>query len=194
MSDSPTGPPSPPTSGDVKAGTSRDEEQFLGILQLFSEWSVWLARRQHAHRVAALGYQRRYYLLGLPVVVLSGLVGTTVFASLERDVHLYAKLAVVAVSLLNAVLAAAHTFLRFGERAAKNSLLAADCAGLNRQISVARLLLPNLAPEGREKIVKEILDQLNQIHRAVAETDPGVDEIPEAKTRPATPAPNFAWP
>jgi hypothetical protein len=65
---------------------------------------------------------RLNYLLGVPVVVLTTFVGTSVFATLQEDVNTSLRILVGAVSVFAAVLASLQTFLRYPERAEKHRI------------------------------------------------------------------------
>ncbi|MFN2517260.1 MAG: hypothetical protein ABR556_13715, partial [Pyrinomonadaceae bacterium] len=59
------------------------------------------------------------YIVGVPAVIFSSVVGTTIFAGLEKNSP---KAPLVALaSILAAVLAGLQTFLRLSERAAQHA-------------------------------------------------------------------------
>jgi hypothetical protein len=65
---------------------------------------------------------RRSIFLGLPVVVLSTVVGTGAFASLQRNAHIpnWARVGVGVIGMLAAVLASAQTFLGYAQRSERH--------------------------------------------------------------------------
>jgi hypothetical protein len=84
--------------------------------------------------------------LGIPVVVLTTLVGTSVFATLEETLNtrmgIFAGLAIV----LAAVLASLQSFLSSAERAEKNWAAGEMWAAIRREITEVLALHPaNLA-------------------------------------------------
>jgi conflict system pore-forming effector with SLATT domain len=98
---------------------------------------VWQGRVNESravHYETAKQYERRDLLLGVPVVMLTTLVGTSVFAALGQSVHLWAQIAVGLCSVVAAVLAGLQTFLRFAERAEKHRMVAVRYGALNRKI------------------------------------------------------------
>src|SRR4051812_47020931 len=83
---------------------------------LLRKWLAHAATMQAAHFDMVHKLQRYNQLLGVPVVVISAAVGSSVFAALQKEVGLEAKVALAVLSLSASVLAALQTFLRFAER------------------------------------------------------------------------------
>ena len=73
---------------------------------LLSEWLTRARRIQTAHYEAAASLDRLQYLVGLPLVMLSTLVGTSIFATLEANPNFWVKVGVALASVLAAILAA----------------------------------------------------------------------------------------
>jgi hypothetical protein len=91
-----------------------------GVLDLLRDWSARAASSSAGHYSTAHGLSRRNILLGVPVVVLTTFIGTSVFATLQDDIDTSLKIFVGVISVTAAVLASLQTFLRFGERAEKH--------------------------------------------------------------------------
>jgi len=101
---------------------------------LLERWHKRVRESQFAHYEACNKLSRFQYWLGIPAVVLSTLVGTSVFATLQKDASLQIKTATAAASVLVAILAGVQTFLRFGDRAEKHRLAGARYGCLRREI------------------------------------------------------------
>jgi hypothetical protein len=85
---------------------------------------AWAASLAHYRRASQL--QRSNVRLGLPVVVLSAVVGTSLFATLgEERLPMALRIIVGTVSVAAAVLAAVQTFFGFAQRGDQH-VLAAD--------------------------------------------------------------------
>ncbi len=54
------------------------------VEDLYASWHRRVAAAEHGHRLMADRLRRRYLLLGIPVVVLTTLVGTSAFASISK--------------------------------------------------------------------------------------------------------------
>lgn len=102
--------------------------------QLLNIWDSDLRVFCHGHYDVATHLDRRNYQLGIPVVVLSAIVGTSVFASVSLDPSLYAKIGVGLISILVAVLGSLQTFLRLAERAEKHREAGARFGALLKEI------------------------------------------------------------
>lgn len=104
-------------------------------------------------------------MLGIPVVVLTTFVGTSVFATLQDEVDTSLKIFVGVVSVTAAVLASLQTFLRFGERAEKHRVAGESWASLRREIDEMLALHPTyLAARGDPKsYLDDLRTRMNEI-------------------------------
>ena len=75
-----------------------------------------------------------HYVLGVPVIVLTTLVGTSVFASLSTQPDPRLQITTGIASVVAAVLAALQTFLGHSDRAEKHRLAGAKYGALGRQL------------------------------------------------------------
>jgi conflict system pore-forming effector with SLATT domain len=91
-----------------------------------------------AHAMAADKYERYNLWVGIPVVVLTTIVGSTAFATLANQGKSQTWIAVMlgTLSAVAAVFAAVQTFLNYGTRAQKHSQAAGQLNGLSRRIDV----------------------------------------------------------
>ena len=105
--------------------------------ELLHDWYRRAREAQFAHYEAAKPLSSANYKLGVPVAVLSGLVGTSIFATLQEQPNLAFKIVVGIVSVLAAVLASLQTFLRFSERAEKHRAAAVRYGALRREVETA---------------------------------------------------------
>jgi hypothetical protein len=124
------------------------------VEELYASWHRRVAAAEHGHRLMADRLRRRYLLLGIPVVVLTTLVGTSAFASISKaqgnsiqgleidpDIVL---LAVGTISVLAAVLSSLQTFLRYATRAEGHRIAALRYETLRRDMATT-LALPREA-------------------------------------------------
>ena len=103
-------------------------------IKIIEEWRCDMKLIFGAHYASAVEAQRLNLRLGIPVVVLSAIVGTSVFAALDSNPSPFAKIAVGCVSMLVAALAALQTFMRYAERAEKHREAGAKFAALHKEI------------------------------------------------------------
>lgn len=109
--------------------------------KLLEEWLYRIRRTQQAHYEAATHFVRLNYWLGIPAIVLSAIVGTSVFATLQRETDTRIKIAVGIASITAAILMALQTFLHYSERAEKHRLVGVRYGALRREIE-KRLAFP----------------------------------------------------
>jgi hypothetical protein len=138
-SDPGTGPgsPQPPSAGPaggVDTGVTPWTEPDTLLLE---QWKARVSAAQHAHYYMMGRLKILNTWLGVPVVVLTAVVGTSLFATLARSSNntsavLRATLAVISVAA--AILSALQTFFKFGERSEKHAIAADWFSALRREI------------------------------------------------------------
>jgi hypothetical protein len=110
--------------------------------QLIEDWYRRARESQFAHYEAAQPLARANYKLGLPVVALSTIVATSVFATLESATTPNYRIIVGLISAAVAVLSALQTFLRFEERAEKHRAAGGQYGALRRELEQTRAAGP----------------------------------------------------
>ena len=144
------------------------------IVQLLRDWARRAGTSSDAHYELASRLSRANIRFGVPVVALTTAVGTSVFATLEHQVHTALRVLVGIVSVIAAILASLQTFLRFGERSEKHRTAAEAWAGLRREIDEMVALHPDyLASRGDPK---EYLDDLRRRMGEIAQQSPEMGE------------------
>ncbi|MGH8563796.1 MAG: SLATT domain-containing protein [Gammaproteobacteria bacterium] len=119
---------------------------------LLKDWRQRSAAASEAHYKLASGLRRKNLMLGVPVVIFSSIVGTSLFATLaDPNAVIYPafKITVGLISVAAAILAALQTFLRFGERAEKHVVAADWYAAVRRDID--QLLVLSAKERGTPK-------------------------------------------
>jgi hypothetical protein len=144
------------------------------VLALLRDWQRRAAASAEANYGVAQRLARHNIRLGIPVVALTTLIGTSVFATLEENVAVEWRLVIGALSALAAVLASLQTFLRFPERAEKHRAAGEQWAAVRREISQMLALHPTyLASRGDPKAY---LDDLRRRMDEIAAQSP---EMPD---------------
>lgn len=126
--------------------------------ELLHEWYRRVAVTQYAHYLSADHFGARKYWLGVPAVLLSTLVGTSVFATIERQPELWLQIAVGLSSVAAALLASLQTFMGYTERAEKHRMAGARYGALGRELEQMRSAGTEYAPETIAEIRKRIDD------------------------------------
>lgn len=124
--------------------------------------SVWYKRvecSQKCHYLASHRFDRYNYYLGVPTILITALVGTSVFASLQTSYSKSSVILVGLVSVLGAVLSSLQTFLSFNERAERHRSAGARFGALGRKLE---LLLSEKVEFSHEEAMslKEEIDRL----------------------------------
>ena len=125
---------------------------------LGSEWynrAVWV---QNGHYLAALYFSRRHWFVGAFTVVVAAAVGTSVFATLAKQVDLLPLTG--ALSVVATLASALQTFLSYGERADKHRVAGARYGVVGRDLEL--LLSKPQFDSDALSMVKEKLDALAQ--------------------------------
>lgn len=105
---------------------------------VLDEWYRRVAVTQVAHYLSADHFGARRYWLGIPAIVLSTLVGTSVFATIQKQPELWLQIVVGLASVAAALLASLQTFLGYSERAEKHRLAGAKYGALGRTLEQLR--------------------------------------------------------
>lgn len=135
--------------------------------ELAVEWLHRAERTQHGHYLAALHFSQWHYWMGVPVVLLTAAVGTSVFATLQNKPDAWVQITVGLLSFLAALLAALQTFLGYGERAEKHRLAGARYGGIGRRLELL------LASDSGWEALKEIEEELNSL----AQESPNIPRV-----------------
>ena len=141
--------------------------------ELILRWRFRIHRMQLAHYETARVFDHHHLWLGLPVIILSTVVGTTVFATIQKSAQTdnvpWLQILVGLLSVLAAVLASLQTFLRFSELAEKHRVAGARFAALKHEIE----LIIAMPPSSPDKL-REVLTELDQRWSKLREDSPNV--------------------
>jgi hypothetical protein len=138
---------------------------------LLGGWQSSVRCAQKAHFRTASLLERRHFWIGVPAVVLSTVVGSSVFASMQEKASPYAKLAVAIASIAAAILAALQTFLRFAERAERHRVIGTSFSALKKELQFRRVYPPRDAAS-EESYAADFLKRWSQL----VESSPTADE------------------
>lgn len=98
--------------------------------KVLNEWYRRVAVTQAAHYYSADSFKNRKYWLGVPTVILTTLVGTSVFMTISQDsTQTWVKMCLGLASVLAALLASLQTFLGDSERSEKHRVAGSGCRG-----------------------------------------------------------------
>ena len=126
--------------------------------------------------------------LGIPVVVLTTVVGTSVFATLQETLNTRIRIIGGVLIVLAAVLASLHTWLHLGEQVEKNRAAAESWSAIRTEITEMLALHPAHAATRGDP--KEYLDGLRARIDEVAAESPEMRDSHWARTLSQTKAPS----
>ena len=142
------------------------------IERLFEAWLRRVAAAEAGHRRDSDRLRKGSLMLGVPVVVLTTIVGTSVFASLQDgNVLMGVRILVGSLSILAAVLSSLQTFLRFGMRAEGHRIAVFRYEALRRDMTQVLAL-----PRASRRDPRRELDSVRQRLDRYAKESPTIDE------------------
>jgi hypothetical protein len=119
-------------------------------IQLLEQWHTGLRILHHAHTRAAVSFERRSRFLGVPVIIVSTAVGTSIFAGVESSPTL--KIIAGLLSFGAAVLSSLQATLKYPEIAVQHKAAAQKYGQLRREIEV----LLAVKPEEQTKLTQSL--------------------------------------
>jgi hypothetical protein len=155
----PSAAPRAPSTASGTAGWTPDVEELL------KDWRNRVYAAQASHYALADRFRILNYLVGIPAVVFSSVVGTALFAGLEKDSP--RTFFIASVSIVSAVLAALQTFLRFAERVSQHATAGDWYSAIRRDIEQ----LIHMRPDDRG-IPKACLDEIRQAMNQAGQNSP----------------------
>lgn len=127
--------------------------------ELIEEWYRRVSVTQAAHYYSAGNFSSRKYYLGVPTVILTTLVGTSVFAAIQKQPDYSIQILVGLASVAAALLSGLQTFLGDAERSEKHRTAAAKYGALGRELEGFRVQA-NEITEGDLKALRQALNEL----------------------------------
>jgi hypothetical protein len=152
------------------------------VEQLINDWYRRARESQFAHYEAAQPLVRANYRLGLPVVALSTLAATSVFATLDSTTVLGYQIALGIISATAAVLAALQTFLKLDERAEKHRAAGGQYGAIRRELEQVRAGGPPYDP----LVIERIRENFDSVSNQAPEITPRIWARTEALLRDRT--------
>ncbi len=98
------------------------------------EWSQRVAAVAHGHYRAALRYSTFQQWLGLPTVLLTTIVGTSVFATIQHRPEVMWQIIIGLMSIAAAVFSALQSFLNYNAKAEQHRSAGARYNAVGREL------------------------------------------------------------
>lgn len=127
---------------------------------LLEDWYVRVVKNQQAHYLLSSEYRNLHYWLGIPTILFSGVIGSTLLTSNDNPTL---KTILGTLSLVITCITALQTFLRPSEQAEKHRLAAAQLGGIRREIDKLRAFpIPKAKQKALLEKIKEQIDKNTQ--------------------------------
>ena len=127
--------------------------------EIAERWYDQIAIKQHEHYLAALHFSRLHYWIGIPLILLTAILGKSVFARTQHKRSVSSRVALGTLSVSATILAALQTLLSYNERVVKHQIAGTRYANLNWQLAL--MLAQDPGCTGLDDIGKQ-LDALAQ--------------------------------
>lgn len=139
-----------------------DAEREQDKLELLSSWKKGIRICHKCHVRSAAIMQRRNRALGIPVVILTSVAGTTIFATLEGSPEPWVRILIGLLSVIAAVLAGLQTFLGYGELAERHKTVSQKYGALRREIE-EMLAIHHVAREVPDEFLASVRTRWDQV-------------------------------
>ena len=149
---------------------------------LIAGWLVHSHKARDRHDLASRTYAKFQYALGIPALIVSTVVGTSVFSALASKEVL--PLWVGLLSIAAAVLSAVQTFMDFGGRSDKHRLAAVKYKTAIRALEYLQVRLANKETLAEEQIAT-VRMQLDSLEEAAPVVMPNIYDRVEARYKDA---------
>jgi hypothetical protein len=102
--------------------------------ELIGQWQWGLGNSHRAHYEAATYFERLHLWIGVPTVIVSALLGTTVFTSLQHADAAWVKTLMAVLSVSMIALTSLQTFFKYSERAERHKTAAVQLGEVRREL------------------------------------------------------------
>ncbi|CAN5426787.1 hypothetical protein BH10PSE17_BH10PSE17_23310 [soil metagenome] len=154
---------------------------------LVTAWTRRARESQFAHYAMADRLAARGQWLGVAVILISTLIGTSVFASIAaaEDAPTWAKLIVGCLSVMAAVMSALQTFFKFSERAERHRVFGARYGAVRRELEA---FLASGTVDMQTQYIMVLREKLDRIAEEAPDVDNGVfDTVRQGLRHPEHP-------
>ena len=157
-----------------------DPDSYEALLQ---GWSLHVRKQREKHDLAATRYDWYNRLLSGVVAVLSAVVGTAVFTSLEKQVDGWIRIVAGLLSFLAAVLSSVTTSFNFAQRAEAHRAAGVRYKCVLRELEQL-LVQPADSLNAQPKIFDEIRKRLDELELQAPVAPMRINEMIERKYQP----------
>ena len=140
---------------------SKDESGFASNTEkLLAKWATKYKALRDGHYAEAARLHAAHYRVGVPSVIVSTLVGTSVAADLQQLGGLAGRVVLGLASVIAAMLAGLVTFMRYSERAEVHRKISYEIESIVRDIEAILADFERVDPKQAVEGVQERLERL----------------------------------
>jgi conflict system pore-forming effector with SLATT domain len=153
--------------------------------ELLRGWLLHAHKGRDRHDMASRRYEGRRSALGLPTIVLSTVVGTSVFASLGTQAGTWAQITVGFLSVTAAVFSALQTFFDYPVRAERHRMAGAKYKAIIRELEEV-LAVPDAVATHDPAWLDALRQRLDALEEEAPVVAPGIyDEVERRYASPS---------
>src|SRR4051812_9919492 len=149
-------------------------EQLDDVREQAERLRLGTHRAARSHYLAGKAASATNARLGVPVVVLTAVAGTSIFASISKEPSTGARVATGAVVVLAAVMASVQTYFQLGQRADRHRASGARFAEMSNRLEV--LLLRSRCDDATRS---SVLDEFGALVDQVGATESASPDVPD---------------
>jgi hypothetical protein len=132
-------------------------------------YRIRAVRQGRSHYLAARRSQRINNLFGVPVVIITSIVGTAIFSTISSTPKVWLQTTTGLLSLIAAVFASLQTFFKFSELSEKHKGAAANYYSVKRRLDLFLLSYAE-NPENKTALVEDFQKIVIEIDRIDAQS------------------------
>ena len=161
------------------------ESRNTDVRDLLENWGNRTVVAIDAHYYCSRFYSKRHYWLGIPAILLSAIVGSSIFAMTQSQAKYDAAILLGLLSVVSAVLSSLQTFFRFSERAELHKATASKYSAVKREIELL-LTNPSLNYADTERELNTLRHRLDDLSSSSPKIPEGVWEKTRVKHKRPT--------
>lgn len=143
--------------------------------ELLGKWLFTAQTYAAAHRIEAVKLKKRHMLSGAPSVVISAVVGTSIFAGIQEAAQSVGlKWFLACLSMTAAGLAALVTFYNYAERSTRHKIASEEYDDTARRLEILRTSVSEMLPAEWRNVLDGYSQRLEAIGKRV--------DLPESMT------------
>ncbi len=105
---------------------------------LFDRWDTRLKSLKVEHYKSARHYEKKHKWIGVPVVIISAVVGSSLFALIDKDMT-WLNIFAGSISLIGVVLSSLQTFLSYSKLSEKHLITSIKFSALYRELQIKQI-------------------------------------------------------